>query len=301
MSHRHQTHVVVPAHPRPRLVLRHPEIALGVLEVILDGVPCAGHFRQDPDRRRDIGVADVILDLGRRIERPSHQQPDRRPGLAVTHRPDTDRGELERQRPFRSLADLQGLPRLAAQARRDLDDRGHRFPARNGRHSTSATVRWDTRPGVLGPDGRSNRHLDHVPQPQLFHLVEELAVAAVLFVGRDPIQGHHAQQEGHPDQPGGDLGLGLEGDPLGDLNLLATLPALLGVFAPTRGQVELMVQHRRASRGHAHEEDPDTAVVLLAQSAVVLPVHPGVPVMALLGEATLVDHPDRAHRAWRPR
>ena len=32
MSQGHQTHVMVPADPRPGLVLRHPQIALGVLE-----------------------------------------------------------------------------------------------------------------------------------------------------------------------------------------------------------------------------------------------------------------------------
>ena len=99
-----------------------------------------------------------------------------------------------------------------------------------------------------------------------------------------------------PDQPRGDLGLGLEGDRLGDVDLLAAVPALLGVFAPTLGQVELMVQHRRAAGGDAHEEDPDLAVVLLAQPAVVLTVHTGT-VIALLGEAALVDHPDHADRA----
>ncbi len=40
MSHRHQAHVMVPADPRPRLVLRHPEVALGVLEEVLDRVAC---------------------------------------------------------------------------------------------------------------------------------------------------------------------------------------------------------------------------------------------------------------------
>ena len=57
-----------------------------------------------------------------------------------------------------------------------------------------------------------------------------------------------------------------------------------------------MVQQRRAAGGDAHEEDPDLAVVLLAEPAVVLPGHAGA-VIALLGEAALVDHPDRADRA----
>ena len=63
-----------------------------------------------------------------------------------------------------------------------------------------------------------------------------------------------------------------------------------------RGQVELMIQQRRAAGGDAHEEDPDLAVVLFAEPAVVLPVHAGT-VLPLLGETALVDHPDRADRA----
>src|SRR3954453_23634693 len=39
MSHRYEAHVMVPADPRPRLVLRHPQVALGVLEIRLDLVP----------------------------------------------------------------------------------------------------------------------------------------------------------------------------------------------------------------------------------------------------------------------
>src|SRR4051812_37638523 len=64
MSHRQQTHVMVPADPRPRLVLRHPQVTLGVLEILLDLVPGAGHTRQDLQGRQGVGVADVVLDLG---------------------------------------------------------------------------------------------------------------------------------------------------------------------------------------------------------------------------------------------
>lgn len=57
-----------------------------------------------------------------------------------------------------------------------------------------------------------------------------------------------------------------------------------------------MVQHRGALGGDAHEEDPDLAVVLLAEPAVVLTGRAGA-VIALLGKAALVDHTDRADRA----
>ena len=129
-----------------------------------------------------------------------------------------------------------------------------------------------------------------------FHLVEKLAVLPIRLVGGDPVQRHDTQSHRLADQPGGDLGLGLEARRLGDVDLLATVPARLGLFAPILGQVELMVQQGRATGGDAHQEDADLAVVLLAQAAVVLPSHAGA-VVALLGEAALVDHPDHSDRA----
>jgi hypothetical protein len=51
---------------------------------------------------------------------------------------------------------------------------------------------------------------------QLLQFVEEFAIAAVEFVGRDPIQPHHAQVGGIADQSRGDPGLGLEADRLAD-------------------------------------------------------------------------------------
>jgi len=126
--------------------------------------------------------------------------------------------------------------------------------------------------------------LDHIAKFQLLQLVEEFAVAAVLLVGRDPIQGHDVQQGRLSDQPRGDLGLGLEDDPLGDVGLVAALVRGLAVLAPRLGQVEPMIQQRRAAGGDAHQEHPDLAVVFLAEPAVVLPAHARA-VIALLGEA----------------
>ena len=59
-----------------------------------------------------------------------------------------------------------------------------------------------------------------------------------------------------------------------------------------------MIQQRRAAGGHADQVDPDLAVVFLAQPTVVLPIDTGA-VIALLGEAALVDHADRAHGIGR--
>ena len=48
-----------------------------------------------------------------------------------------------------------------------------------------------------GSDGRADGDLDDVALPQRLQLVEELAVAAVFLVGRDPVQGHDAQHRRH--------------------------------------------------------------------------------------------------------
>src|SRR5947209_19677220 len=59
----HQRHVVVPTDPRPRLVLRHPEIALAVLEELLHPAASAGHQSQGRQRSPGIGIRDVVLHL----------------------------------------------------------------------------------------------------------------------------------------------------------------------------------------------------------------------------------------------
>src|SRR5438270_6862313 len=101
MRQAHQRHMMVPTDPRPRLVLRHPQVALGVLEEFLDPMAAARHRRQRPQRHPIIAVADVILDLGRPLQRAADQQPDRRPGPAVAYGPDPHRRELEDQGPDR--------------------------------------------------------------------------------------------------------------------------------------------------------------------------------------------------------
>src|SRR5215211_4427516 len=91
MRQAHQCHVMVPADPRPCLVLRHPQVALGVLEELLHPMTTARHQRQDLPRRLRITVADVILDLGRLLQRTADQQPDRWPRPAMADGPDPHR------------------------------------------------------------------------------------------------------------------------------------------------------------------------------------------------------------------
>ena len=56
-----------------------------------------------------------------------------------------------------------------------------------------------------------------------------------------------------------------------------------------------MIQQGDAARGGPHQEDPDLAVVFLAQATVVLPGHADT-LIALLAEGALVDDPHDPHR-----
>jgi hypothetical protein len=151
---------------------------------------------------------------------------------------------------------------------------------------------------VLGPHRGRHRNLDHIASLQCLQLVEKVPIAAIGLVGRDPVQMNLTQDLGAPDHRGGNLGLGLGANRLGNMGLGPTFPGGFVVLAPRLRQVQLMIQQRAAAGRHSHQEDPDLAVVFLAQAAVVLPIDAGT-VVALLGEATLVDHADDAHRRVR--
>jgi len=85
---------------------------------------------------------------------------------------------------------------------------------------------------------------------------------------------------------GGERGLRLEADPVGDLRLLPPL----AVVAPLLGQVEAPAERQRApltNRVHAHR---DLAVADLAERARVLPLH-SRRVLAVLDDPGVIDHP----------
>src|ERR1035438_8792334 len=93
----YQTHVVMPTRPTTRLILRHPQVALAVLQVFFDPKTTTADQGQglQPHLRRRVG--DVILELRLVCQRTPNHQPNRRTRLAVPHRPHLQRRELEHQ------------------------------------------------------------------------------------------------------------------------------------------------------------------------------------------------------------
>ncbi|MBV8317394.1 MAG: hypothetical protein JOZ53_20840 [Planctomycetaceae bacterium] len=81
--------------------------ALAILQELLDPVPRARHLGHHTQRRRFVAIAEEVLDLGRRLQRSPHQEPNREAGLPRPHRPDPHRRELEDQRSLGPLAHTQ--------------------------------------------------------------------------------------------------------------------------------------------------------------------------------------------------
>jgi hypothetical protein len=291
--------VVVPADPRPCLVLRHPEVALAVLEELLHLMPRARHQRHHSQGRLHVAVADVVLDLGLLLQRAADQHPDRRPRLAVADRPGPRRRELEDQRPDRPLAHLEPLPGAGGQARRQRGHRTHRLAARATRRLAPPRVRRHARRRVRRPDRGRRGDLHHVPLAQLLQLVEQVPIGAVRLVGGDPIQADVPQHGDVADQRCRDLWLGPERQILGDMGL-GTAPSRLVPLIPGPVEIQSVIEQGGARGRHPDQEDADLAVVLLAEAAVVLPRHPGA-LGPLLGEGRLVDHADGADRGARRR
>jgi hypothetical protein len=101
------------------------QVALGVLQELLDPMPRARYAGQDFHESRLLAIAHVVLDLRLLLQRLPDQQPARRTGLALPHGPDPDRGELKAQRPLGSLSHPENAPRFRRQRRSHLDHRGH--------------------------------------------------------------------------------------------------------------------------------------------------------------------------------
>ena len=141
--------------------------------------------------------------------------------------------------------------------------------------------------GLLCPDRRVGRNLHQVTLVTLLHRVEEISVAAELFVGRDPIETHGTP--GH--QRGGDLRFRLERDLRRDARLLPPH----GVRSPRFRQIQLVIQQGGACRSRAEEEHAHLAVLLLAHASAPLPLHSDA-LRAALDKARPVDHAHRADR-----
>ena len=208
-----QRHVVVPPEPRPRLVLRHPQVALAVLEEILHR--CLVHTpRHHAQRRLRVAVADVVLDLGlpsserrtsTQIGGPACGGGPPRPAPPRTRRP------ADRPPPRAPAAAPASAGRPAASAATE-----HTASRLGAAAAGPAPSRRDARRRVRRPDRGRCGDLHHVPLAQALQLVEQVPVHAVPLVGDDPIQADDPQHGDVADQLRGDLRLGPERQVLGE-------------------------------------------------------------------------------------
>ena len=202
--------------------------------------------------------------------------------------PDPNGGEFKDQRPFGSLANTQPVPFPIGQLRCDVGHRADRLQGGAQRDTTTTAVLRNARRWVRGPHSGVDRALDDIRLLQCFEFVEEIAIAPVPLVCCDPVQRHRTQNRRAMNQVRRDLGFGLKADIFGDMHLSSSILASLRCLAPRFGQVQLMIQQHRTTRGDADQKDPDLAVVLFAQTAVVLPGHTDA-LIAFLGKTTFVD------------
>ena len=159
MSQGHQAHVMMPTRPRPRFVLRHAQITLAFLEKLFHAVACPRHQGHRLQRLVGGGVGQVVLHLGRRLQRASQQQPTGRPWGAMTHGPHPHPRERIRQRPLGPGTQLQHLPGRWRQAGREVTDTMHLGPLRPCRGPTPG--RGHLRLRIHGP----HRPIGRAPRP----------------------------------------------------------------------------------------------------------------------------------------
>ena len=199
---------MVPADPRPRLVLRHAQVTLGVLED--SSTLCRVHATAPAlPGGRCIGVADVVLDLGLLLQGPPATARSacrlRRDALP-TPAPRRTRTSW----PFGTLAH-QGPPVLGRQCRR-----------RRGHAPTDCAARLRRYPALtaLGRDASAGSSVQTVvltgtSTTYRFPNVSSSSRKSPLrpYSSSAVIQSR-ATSPGHrrPDQRRGDLGLGLEDD-----------------------------------------------------------------------------------------
>lgn len=277
MGQRHQAHVMMPTRPRAGFVLRHPQLSLAFLEVLLHPPTDAGHQRHGLQRHIPLGIGEVVLQLRHGFQRAANQQPPLRTHMAMTHRPYSQSGKLEHQRPPGTLAKLNDSPSLRGDRLGQLADLPDQFVRRLPQ-------------GFVRPYGGVRGHLNQVALAVPFQGVKEIAVTPKLLVRSDPIEMHGTPAQ----QCRGDLRLRLEGD----LRRNAGLLAPRGIGGPSLRQVELVIQKDAARGSHAKEKHAHLAVLLLTETSAPLALHAHA-LLAMLGKARPVDHAHRADR--RPR
>ena len=108
-GHHNQSHVDASGLPLPGLILRHPDMTLGILKSSLDPEALRLHARQFYDTRLGRGVAQTIFDSARRANLPSDDQmPAVRCRTVSVQQPYSALQSFDNQLSLRGAA--QGLP-----------------------------------------------------------------------------------------------------------------------------------------------------------------------------------------------
>jgi hypothetical protein len=121
----HQAHMMVPARPSPRFVLRHSKVTFTVLEVFLDAVARAGYQCHRLQRLVGSRVGDVVFHFAIGLQRASQQQPAWRASSAMTNSPYPHACERKCQWPLGTRAQLQHLPSRWRQILSDVPHGAH--------------------------------------------------------------------------------------------------------------------------------------------------------------------------------
>ena len=271
-------HVVAPAHPGADLVMVHPEVVLGDLEALFDGVAAAGDAGERLPGGGRIGVGEVVADLGILIERTDDDQELSGADLLFVLGADPGGDHVHFKRPLLSIADAHarsGALGLDFAPVGDVDERD--LEARplltgHGRRGNRLQIAYKR----VGGHFQEVRFFAGAKGPSEPGGATELIVArhpAVRDAGRDEVQ-----------KLKGDLDLGTEADVFGDMALVHAAPAA----GPLVRQIELSVQEREASAPVVTDEDPDLAVIRLSETPAPLTGDPDG-MGPLLGEAAAVE------------
>jgi len=281
MCHHAREYVVMPAGILSHLVMIHAQLALGLLEALLDGPAQAAEPHQSPQAHGALGVADKVAVLGLFAKSAADEQPDgflRQP-LCRKHHPLP--GELINDRPPGALGDLAPIPEKVVDGGGQLTDADRLAVGIEG----DLLAPCLTAPLIGTPDG----HRPFGPNPgglgdldQVGGVLkglasfDELGAHAVNRVGKDIAEGQQVFVSERPEHLGGQLRLGPKDGVRGQV---AFLPAFtIGFGEPLLRQKQPLVDQRVAMLGDIPGKDADLAVVHLAQVATILADHPdGVP------------------------
>ena len=292
MGHHACEYVVMPTGILSHLVMIHAQLALGLLEALLNGPAQAAEPHQGAEAHGTLGVADKIAVLGLFAKSAADEQQDgflRQPVLRKHH---PLPGKLIDDRPLGALGDIAPVPEKVVDGSGQLTDADRLAVGIEGDllgPCLSAPL-IDTPDGhrPFGPNLGCLGDLDQIGGVlKGLASFDELGAHAVNRVGKDVAEGQQVFVSQRPEHLGGQLRLGPE-DSVG--RQIAFLPAFtIGFGKPLLRQKQPFVDQRVAILGDVSGKDADLAVVHLAQVATVLAGYPDG-VVSFFGETAFIEN-----------